>query len=137
MDFQQLRKEFVVLGLSVATLVVSLFVVGGGLKVVQLPPENTPVGQISQSLAVNGSIPGFKTDYTLKNERYFDANRWFVAQIAPVGQTEYSGWIVLHKNNGIFQPVVGPGTAFSDSDIVSLPPDVSSYLLERGVVYGS
>ncbi len=110
----------------------------GGANAVQLRPAVGFSGVISQSLASSNSktaLPSYGMDYTLTNTAYFDNNAWVITSIVPQDTTSNQSIAILHKNQGIFRVILGPGTAFASTELGGLPNDVVDYLHKLGVVY--
>lgn len=110
-----------------------------GLPLVKLAPAPELAATVSRSLGTPGSsvaLPVFGEDYTLKDVHYFNDKEWAVATVEPVGRTADTVFVIMHKINGIYQVVLGPGNVFSNSYLYSLPAGVSQYLSEQGVMNG-
>ena len=110
----------------------------GTTRAVTLPKAPALTGQIGQALAKSSTtVPQAPGDFTLQQTQYFVDNEWAVANIKGTKGTANTGWVVLHQQNGFYQVVLGPGTALPDSYVSNLPPAVSGYLYQQGIVYGS
>ena len=110
----------------------------GNAPLVSLGKAQPLDGTISQSLDTTGgntTMPVAGKDYSLDHIKYFDNNEWVVASIKPLSNSISAGTVVLQKKNEIYQVVLGPGTAFNNSYLFSLPSDVGSYLNNKGVIY--
>ena len=121
----------------VSGFVIKLFVLGGSTPI-HLKPAPELSGAISQSLASTNAataLPRNGTDYRLKNTSYFDSDIWVVTSIVPTGADSNQSIVILHKSQGIYRVVPGPGTAFASTQLSGLPGDVTSYLSRLGVVY--
>lgn len=135
-------KWGVVLGVICVGLCV-LYVAGksiilAGIPITKLPESPSLHGQISQFLASSSETApeALPQDFTITNTKYFATNAWAVAQIRDKKGNTDAGLVILEKKNGIFVPVLGPGTIFSKNDLYVLPEPVATYLTEKGVVYG-
>ncbi|HET7060348.1 MAG TPA: hypothetical protein VFH99_03485 [Candidatus Saccharimonadales bacterium] len=110
--------------------------VSGGARIVSLKAAPALTGQLSQTLGVmkNGKLPIYGKDYKT-TVRYFHSKTWVVASIAPLSD-EFNGTpIVMQKQSGVYQIVLGPGGAFSSDQLRVLPNDVREYLLNAGVIH--
>jgi len=131
--------SLVFLLLVVAGGLVAQYLILGGAREVKLPPAASLMGSVAQSLySGNGRTklltPG--KDFNLKNTHYFNDSAWAVTTVTPTKQQFNQAVVVLEKKDSAYQAVLGPGSAFSSSVLVSLPTDVASYLNSLGVTYG-
>jgi hypothetical protein len=133
----------------VKTSVLILLVIGalvgknillGGAKPIKLKPAPALAGIVSQSLAASSkqtSLPQPGKDFRLENIRYFDNNTWVIAGLKPLRDQFNSGVVVLKNIDGQYEVVLGPGSAFDSSYLLSLPSDVGNYLKTQGAIYES
>lgn len=132
---------FLVAGLIILIIAVEVVhsLILGGSKVVSLGSSESIAGVVAQSLEPTGgniAIPQDAKDFNLTNVNYFYNNTWAVANISPTkGSSISSGLVVLHNSTGIYQVVIGPGTAFDNSILITLPSEVGKYLNQRGYIY--
>lgn len=125
--------------LAIAALLVPSIVLSGA-HAITLRDAPQLTGQVAQALANSqkaGSVPETGKAFTLSSVDYFENNTWAVASIKGDQRNVTDGIAVLQLREGIFQVVVGPGTAFPSSVTRKLPPSVTGYLNQRGVIYGS
>ena len=136
---RQLVKSVVVLFLFFIGSLMFKFFLLQGTNTVNLPPAPGISGIISQSLGVKGStksLPLADHDYILSNITYFEDNSWVVAQITPKNHNADTATVVINNINPDMPHVVlGPGSAFSSSDLSNLPTSVAQYLTNEGLVY--
>lgn len=135
---QRIARILIGLALVVAaTMVVHRLILGGTL--VKLKAGTTMSGVVSQSLVGSNNdsdaLPAVGKDYTIDSIRYFDDSNWAVASITQTGGSQNSALLILQREKGMYQPMLGPGTAFSSSYLQSLPSDLGKYLNSKGVVY--
>lgn len=111
----------------------------GTTPYIQLSDKASPYGQVSQFLAAtsgDGTPTNPPQDFSLTSTKYLENNTWVVTDVTKPTDTSSSGTLVLQKKNGLFVIAIGPGTAFNANDLLTLPVSVSTYLTEKGVVYG-
>jgi hypothetical protein len=133
----KVRSWVIVLG---SVLVASLLVrqaLTGGLRVVSLDSAPAFSGLVAQSLGGQSEMPVPGRDFNLKDVKYFEDNSWIVADVAPINKKSDPGTVVIHKQNGALVVVLGPGSDFDSSFLVSLPADVGNYLKSKGVIHVS
>ncbi len=138
----RLNKYIYSLGLLFFVVVgglVAQYLILGGAREVKLSSSAPLTGSVAQSLySGNGRTklltPG--KDFNLKNTHYFDNNTWVVTTVTPTKQQFNQAVVVLEKKDSAYQAVLGPGSAFSSSVLISLPTDVANYLSNLGVTYG-
>lgn|GEM_PF-977321 len=132
-------KKFIRWTVLLLILAVILFVaaglVTGNAKVVNLAIAPPLAGEISQSIGGSSGVtlPVEGKDYTITQTAYFETNTWAVATITNSDGSNTS-YIVLQKVNGVFQVILGPGTAFAQSDNNQLPASVQQYLQANHVL---
>ncbi len=110
-----------------------------GLSTVTLGSAPPVAGAVSQSLglsATRSALPVYRQDYTLQDVKYFYNDAWAVATVAPTKPDADTVIVVMQKINGVYQPVLGPGTVFSASYVFTLPPDVAQYMNKQGALHG-
>lgn len=122
--------------LSIVSWVTHGLLTHGSIKVALAPQEQFG-GQISQSMATNSTLdtPQIGLDYKLEKTRYFDNNNWVVTSLRDAKDNTAKGFVVLKKIDGVYVPVLGPGTVFPSSYRLSLPADTAKYLEEAGAFY--
>ena len=123
------------LGLLVISLVVRQITLQGS-AVITLPQASHLGGVVAQSLYTgsgNAVLPIEGKDFKLTGIRYFDHNQWVVASVTPVQNNFDPGYVVLRQHAGAYQVALGPGNDFDISYTQSLPSDVASYLLGKGL----
>jgi hypothetical protein len=138
MNRKQLQLPISLVTLLIVALAVKSILLHGQ-PVIRLQHGPALVGIVSQSLGISGpnqALPVAGKDYELQNINYFDNKAWVVASIVSLNGAN-NQIIVMHMISGMYQTVLGPGSAFPDSYLQSLPPGVSQYLLNRGVMYES
>jgi hypothetical protein len=123
------------LGLVGASLVVKTILLNG-VTVVRLAPASSLAGVISQSLSPvesSNNLPQEGEDYTLSGTRYFYDKDWVVSVIqAKAGDKTV---LVLQSKDGIYYPVLGPGSAFPQSSLQNLPQGVKQYVTDMVASY--
>jgi hypothetical protein len=95
-------------------------------------------GIVAQTLSTtkSSSLPVAGQDFNLTKIHYFDNNSWVVAFITPTKGSNIAGaMVVLEEKQGIYQVVLGPGTSFDNSVLISLPADVGKYINQQGYIY--
>jgi hypothetical protein len=140
MNTKQLVIAFVSLVMLAAAVLVVRDVLLHGQPAIKLKPAPPLAGVISQSLGVSGSshsLPVAGKDYNLQDTHAFDNHSWVVTSVVPARANADTAVAVLRNKDGFFQVVLGPGTAFPESSLQSLPADVSRYLVKQGLVYGT
>jgi hypothetical protein len=118
--------------------VIARQIILGGSPQIKLTPAAPLSGVVSESLAnlgQNGSLPIEGKDYTLHDVRYFNNRAYAVVSVTPLSKATDASTLVLKAASGTYQVVLGPGTAFSNSDVQGLPADVTQYLKTKVVVY--
>jgi len=94
-----------------------------------------PIALTLAGAAENTNTPSGADDFKLANTRFFDNHNWAVTTIVPTKINTDKATAVLHKQDGIFRLVLGPGTAFDGTELDGLPNDVAKYLNLQGLVY--
>jgi hypothetical protein len=75
------------------------------------------------------------SDFTVSSERYFSGKQWLVVTVSPIKESAADpAVIVLQLKDSKYVTVIGPGTAFDESDLTILPSDVTQYLKSLGRV---
>jgi hypothetical protein len=108
-----------------------------GAQYVTLSSASALSGAVSQSLGgASGSspLPVEGKDYTLSLQ-YFDNNTWAVGLIKPLNNSFNASTVVLQKQQGTFQAVVGPASAAPSTLLQSLPTNVADYTRAHMAVY--
>jgi len=108
----------------------------GGAKVVSLGSSSFLAGQVSQTLGPNnaGVLPVANSDYRYTT-KYFDNNSWIMVNVIPLKGNGEDTTIIFQKDGGGYKKVLGPGSAFTNNQVLGLPPDISTYLNNNGAVY--
>jgi hypothetical protein len=141
---KQRQPFFVIAGIILfiaAIFGVRLLILGG---VAETPlADNSAAQQASGSLSNSADtlqpdkpplVAG--TDYTFGDTHYFDNDQWLVAKVTLTSvQDSDSALIVMRRQNGTYQTMLGPGTAFSGESLQQIPKDVAAYLRSLGAVY--
>lgn len=131
------RKPFIVLGVVVVATVIVHALLLGGAPYHRLAKTTALYGTISQSIGTNDkkSLAIGDKDFTLEDTQHF-GDDWLVTSIVPTPKSSLArAVVVMQKRNGTFQVVLGPGTAFDSSTLVSLPADLGNYLTQQGYIY--
>lgn len=137
MNRQLLKAVAVLLGMVVITLVLKSIILQG-LSLVELGSAPPLAGVVSQSLGRPGSkteLPVAGKDYTLRDTRYFNNGQWAAATIVPTQSNGDTVIVIMQKINGTYQVVLGPANEFSSSYLYTLPPELSQYLSQKGVLH--
>jgi len=110
-----------------------------GAKLVKLPSAPPLTGQVSQAFTSGdtATLPRQGKDYQLQNTLYFDNRQWVVTTAKALNTTTNDSMLILHRQDGIYKVVMGPGSAFPSTQISVLPADVANYLTNLGAVYES
>jgi hypothetical protein len=133
-----LKTMVFLVGIIIVAFVVKSIVLGGK-PVIGLSSAPALAGPISRSLgpfSQNSPILQPDKDYRIRSARYFDNKKWVVVNIVPVDNKINPAISVLKKINGVYQTILGPAGSFSYSYVYVLPPDVSQYLSQQGVLNG-
>jgi hypothetical protein len=130
-------KKVLVVGIVFLLLVNTRTIVLGHYSQVQLDAATGITGQVSQAFTSGGSttLPVYNQDFTLSNTRYFENNAWVVTTIVPKKNDFNQSFLVMQKKNGVYVPILGPGTAFPRTVTENLPDKVGLYLYSLGAVY--
>ncbi len=131
----QMRRPFRFLVFSFICLLVSSVYSSSSPRVIKLDKTTNPLGQVSHAVASSGGVDFAAESINIKKHRFFADKAWYIALVESKRPQLNSGWVILKNVDGIYQPVLGPGTAFAYDDVVFLPPDLLAYLLDLGVVY--
>jgi hypothetical protein len=111
-----------------------------GAQEINLARAESLDGVASQSLAnsaiSSSALPAINKDFEVKEVRYFNNQDWVALKIGSLQVEADPAILILKKQSGMYMPVLGPGTAFSENDTQNLPPDVAEYLITEGAVYG-
>jgi hypothetical protein len=111
----------------------------GGAKIYNLTVTDQLLsGIIAQSTVSTGGkviLPLYQKDFTLLRVSYFDNNTWVVAKIVPLNNSVTEAYVILQFKNGMYHVVLGPGTAFDNSYVQSMPADLGQYLGHKGIFY--
>lgn len=137
-------RMIIMLGIVCLVLLVGPMVfsnaVLGNTSAIKLQPTAAFAGPISQALAgpnTSGATPVYGKDFTLNKANYFDNNVWAVISIKPLNNSLNGSTTVLHQQNGDYQIVLAPSSAFPSSIMNGLPADLQNYLMTQRLVYVS
>lgn len=132
------RKSLVLLCLSLILLVAAVIsrnlILGS--QYVTLAPAPVLAGVVSQSLGEGSAqvLPVNGQDYTFTSH-YLDKGAWVVVQVKPINSNLNASTMVLQKKDGAYQLYMGPGSAFSTTQLTALPDDVAVYLAQVSGTY--
>jgi hypothetical protein len=136
-------KGLIFIGAIIILLVIAVFidrtVLMSNAKVIHLAAAPDLTGQISQTLVTSGGVselPTPEVDFKLDDTAYFENNTWVVSSVVPLNNAFNPSIVVMKKQSGVFQVVLGPGSAFIQSDLQNVPASVANNLMGRGAVYG-
>lgn len=107
----------------------------GRVPVIKLSPSPL-TNTISQSLGANasGTVPAVNKNFSIHSITYFLNNTWAVVYVTPINNDANNAIVVVHKNNGRYTTVLGPGTEFPADSLPQLPTQVLFYLNSQGMV---
>lgn len=98
------------------------------------PALSGQIAQAAQTANTDSSLPAPGKDFTLHDVHYFSNNTWAVASFQPTNNQSFNaGLAVLQKQDGIFRVVLGPSSTLSADYASSLPPDLVTYLDQKGL----
>jgi hypothetical protein len=128
------------------TILLLAFLIGGAIEAHSLILGGQSLtrldeGSVTSSAAAIGLInntgeyPVEGKDYIVRSAKPLDGGDWAVLNIS-LNQSNSTATVILHKVDGAYLPVLGPGTLFSGSVLTSLPTDVGQYLTGKGLVDG-
>lgn len=133
---QTARLLLICVVLGVLSLVAPLIVYGGA-RPATLAAGATLGGEVSQAIGVqdNGKLLVAGKDYSLGTPQYFQGKDWVVISLARpnVG----GAYVILHRQDGLYTSVLGPGTAFAQNYTRALPSDLVQYLGSKGLLYNA
>jgi hypothetical protein len=136
----KISKTFIILFIILIIALIARNIVVERKPIVTLGNAPALSGVIAQNIDTTGGnsiLPIAGKDFGLKNIHYFDNNNWAVANITQTNNKVSPGLVVLQKKDQLYQVVIGPGTAFDNSILVTLPKDVGQYMSQHGVLYES
>lgn len=107
----------------------------GSTSIIQLNRGSYLSGAISQSLASTSVTAKDGTNYSIANQQFFDNNLYAVVLVRPLNNSSFAGIIVFKKINGLYSPILGPGTAINVNYLITLPKDLTQYLISSGYTY--
>lgn len=142
-DMNNATASYIRLGIVIFILLLAAIIVPNvlvGPSTVKLASSPSLVGEVTQALTLNSqnsAVPVYNTDFKLENTRYFDSATWAVAKVVSPNNSTNTSFVVLQKQDGFFQVVLGPGSAFSSAYQQSMPRDVATYLFSQGLFYES
>lgn len=101
---------------------------------------NAPVGSQNYDLLKaaentddgSGLILDDQLNVTIKDTKKFSAD-YILYTVVPKDGNGDTGLIIAQKHNGVYEIVLGPGTSFSETDLLGLPTDLVNYLQSIGV----
>lgn len=135
-----MKKRWGIILILLLASFVARQILTGGMRVISLSQAPYLSGLAAQSLGVGknqSKVPVAGKDFSLKNIHYFEATNWVVADITPLKNSFDPGTLIFTKQNGSYAVVLGPGSDFDSSYLISLPRDVGNYLKTKGVVHES
>jgi hypothetical protein len=107
----------------------------GSTSIIKLNRGSYLSGAVSQSLASTSSAAKIGINYSITNQEFFDNNLYSVVLVRPLNHSSFAGVIVFKKLDGLYSPVLGPGTAINVNYLISLPKDLTQYLINSGYTY--
>jgi hypothetical protein len=133
------KKLLYLAGFFVVLLVLSAIVrnaVLGQSKTVILSSAPPLTGQVAQTMGTtqNSELPVPGKDFTLKHVRYFQRRTLAVAQLKPLHGQFDDSYVIMKRKRGVYQVILGPGSAFRRSTLQSLPEAAIHYLDQQGAV---
>ncbi len=107
----------------------------GSTSIINLEGGSYFSGAISQSLA-SGTINAKEgVDYSIVSQKFFDNNLYATVILKPLNNSSFSGVIIFKNINGLYTSILGPGTELNINYFVSLPKDLTQYLISTGYTY--
>jgi hypothetical protein len=102
----------------------------------QLPAASQLAGVTSQSLGATdtATLPIEGKDFTITTQS-FENDQWIVGQIKPLTGEFDGGTIIFEKQQGVYQPVIGPTSAISDTQLQGLPQVVADDARAHVAIY--
>jgi len=130
-------KKILVVGIVFLILMNTKTIILGRTGAVKLDAAPGITGQVSQAFTTGGSttLPVYNQDFTLSKTMYFENNAWVVTTIVPKKGNFNQSFLVMQKKNGVYVPILGPGTAFPRTITENMPDEVGLYLYSLGAVY--
>jgi hypothetical protein len=107
----------------------------GSTSIIKLNNGSYLSGVISQSLASSTLNAKEGVNYSILSQKFFDNNIYVLVLLKPLNGSSFSGFIVFKKLNSFYTPILGPGTAINVNYLISLPKDLSQYLINSGYIY--
>jgi len=107
----------------------------GSTSIIKLNNGSYLSGVISQSLASSTLNAKDGVNFSITNQRFFDNNLYALVTLKPLNGSDFSGFIVFKDFSGFYIPILGPGTAINVNYLISLPKDLSQYLVTNGYTY--
>lgn len=92
-------------------------------------------GAISQALASTSKNAEEGVNYSISSKQFFDNNSYAVVIIKPLNNSSFTGIIVFKETDGLYTPIIGPGTEINVNYLISLPKDLTQYLINSGYTY--
>lgn len=80
----------------------------------------------------SGLILDDQLNVAIKDTKKFSAD-YVTYTVTPKDGNGDTGLIIAQKHNGTYEIVLGPGTSFSETDLLGLPTDLVNYLKSIGV----
>jgi hypothetical protein len=125
---------YIAVALFVACLIVRQVLLGS-TSIVRLNPSSYLSGAISQALASTSINTEEGINYSISSENFFDNNSYVSVIVKPLRNSSYTGIIVFKKLDGLYAPILGPGTEINVNYLISLPKDLTNYLINSGYTY--
>jgi hypothetical protein len=131
------RNILVLLGVFIISLIVKQIILNG-VPLLSLSKAPSLASSVAPYLTTPGAnnFPVYGKDFKLISSHYFDDNQWAVVTVAHLPDNNLAS-LVIHRINGIYMVVLGPGTSFDGSAAESMPADVGAYLSSRGLLSGT
>lgn len=135
---KQAALKIIAIALLIGSMLATGPLVFGKARPVSIKSAPSFTGQISQAIISSRDkslIPVAGKDYNLAGTRYFEEGAWVVTEMVPTSNNLNTGWVVLQKQGGVYEIVLGPGSSFPSNATHDLPAEVSKYLNLHGVLY--
>jgi Flp pilus assembly protein CpaB len=128
------RRVIFLLILFIVSIAVKHFVLSG-MYLTKLQGAPALAASVAPSIATSDSknIPIAGKDFKIVSANYFNNKQWAVVTVATIPDNNLAT-LVLENINGAYTVVLGPGTVFSTSVTQSMPPDVATYLINKGLI---
>jgi hypothetical protein len=135
-DYKKISLRVSLLVIFLLVGIIGRSILLGGASVETLGPAPGISGEISQSLVSSSQngLPMAGKDFVIKSTTYFDTNTWVVVIVGTVADPTNESTIVMQKVSGVYQIVIGPGTAFTTQQVANFPADVISFISSHGTL---